>query len=102
MTTNIGDYAKAKFYFDRAIQSEPNDARLYWDLARMYRDGIKNYKIAEKYYLKSLSINNGESGTTNAGYAYLLYLKGDIKNAKKYIDIQMEMDILMVLSWFHR
>ena len=103
--TDLNDYDEAKYHFDKAIELDPDNAWTYLDYARMYRNKLKDYKEAEKYYLKSLELDGGEDCTTNASFAYMLYLMGDMERAKKYIDIQVKMDEednnIFSWSWFY-
>ena len=99
LATDLHNYERAQFHYKRAIKLAPKDAAAFWNYARLWRDCLQNYTIAEKYYLKSLKLDNGECGTTNAGYAYLLHLMGDDEKAKVYMNIQLGVTNAAQSSW---
>lgn len=99
LATDLHNYERAHFHYKKAIELAPNDARACWDYARLWRDCFRNYGIAEKYYLQSLKLDNGECGTSNAGYAYLLHLMGDNEKAKKFMSRQFTVDKSNQTSW---
>ena len=87
----VGDYEAAKVYFLKAIEINPKNFNLYYNVAVTLRDNIKDYKESEKYYLMGLELNDK---CYNGSYGYLLYLMGRYQDSLKYIvkGIELEED----------
>ncbi len=50
-------YDSAKKYYSKIIELDPNNFDLLLKLGVIYQSGIKNYKLAKKYYLLALQAN---------------------------------------------
>ena len=60
---------------------------------------MKLYEEAEKCFLKTLDITDGIDSNINGSYAYLLHLMGDDEKAKKYIQIQIDLNPTNTSPW---
>ena len=89
----LKDYALAKIHFDKAMELIPEHGEMYYDYARMLRwQGKEYYEESEKYYRKALSMMNVNERIVNGSFSYLLYLMDKMDEAKKYINIQLELE----------
>ena len=97
---DIKDFDQAKIYFEKAIELDSNNADAYYEYGRMLRD-MKLYDESEKYYLRTIEImgNDVEGSKVYGSYAFLLHLMGDNEKAKKYIEIQMNLDARNQSHW---
>ena len=82
----LGKYQQAKTYYDKAIEIAPDKVQPYFRYAKELRDGKRDYKESEKYYLKSLEIDDKQQ-YVRGSYGYLLYLMGEYEKAMKYVEM---------------
>ena len=68
-------------------------------MARLYFD-LKDYDKAEKYFLECLNIDS-EYHNVNWRYSFLLYNKGDIEKALKFIKIEMRINNITMYDAFN-
>ena len=79
---NNQDYAKAKKNLDIAYLSDNNSSDVNYGLAYYYQT-VKENKLANKYYLKSLKLDK-ENGKINNAYAVFLCQNKQFLQAEKY------------------
>ena len=87
---SMKDYEKAKMYFMKGIEIEPDLTCNYDGLATLMMNHLKDYNESQKWYLKCLKINESED-VANASYGYLLYLMGDYESSMKYVQRELEL-----------
>jgi len=76
------DYAKAIKIYKQLIDMYPEDARVYWQLACVYRDSGDSAKAIEQNQ-KAIAINK-EYGPAHKDLGYRYSAQGDYKKAEKY------------------
>ena len=93
------------------IADKPNIDKIYIHLcyyhyAQFYRDHVKDYQKARRYYLKCLQIRKKfgtmKSLPINAEYGYILYLLGHYQKAKRYVEKELKMGTnSLVVHFYH-
>lgn len=76
------DYAKAIKIYEQLIDMYPEDARLYWQTARIYRDSGDSAKAIEQNH-KAITINK-EFAPAYKDLGYRYSARGDYKKAEKH------------------
>ncbi|WP_417327224.1 tetratricopeptide repeat protein [Halarcobacter sp.] len=79
------DYKEAENYYKKALDLDPNNANCNGNYAIFLITTKKDYENAEKYYKKALE-RNPNNANCNGNYASLLFIKGEKKLAKKYLE----------------
>ena len=80
--------AKAQDYLQKAIEYDSKHINAYDDMAAMMKKR-KNYKEAERYYLKLLDINDTKK-YLHSHYGHLLFLMGNQQKAIEHINIELK------------
>ena len=68
------NFEKAKKMFDMILQKDPKYTDALIEIGMLYKNQ-KNYKEAEKYYKKAISIKKTARYLTNLGVVYMLQLE---------------------------
>lgn len=76
------DYTKAIKIYERLIDMYPEDARLCWQIARIYRDSGDSARAIEQNH-KAIAINK-EFAPAYKDIGYRYSSRGDYKKAEKY------------------
>jgi len=83
MLEKLKTYEQAIYFYNIALNMEPDDYIAYNNLGLMYEE-LDIPKEAENCYLKSLSVKNNYPGNYNLG---VLYRKlNDLDNSEKYLE----------------
>jgi len=76
-----GDYGLAEKYFRRAVETHPNDAEAWLDLAAAY-DRLRRFDLADRAYAEAIRIVGPKAQIlNNQGFSYLL--RGDYGRARE-------------------
>jgi Flp pilus assembly protein TadD len=76
-----GDYGLAEKYLRHAVETHPNDAEAWLDLAAAY-DRLRRFDLADRAYAEAIHIvGPAEQILNNQGFSYLL--RGDYLRARE-------------------
>ena len=101
------DNDEAEKYYKKALEFGPKDAVIFSNYAHFLLNIKKNSDEAEKYYKKALKLKP-EDANINGSYALFLLQRGQLKEAKEFIDKAFhynqidEDEVLKLELWFYR
>ena len=91
MLEDLKTYKQAIFFYEKALELEPEDSIAHNNLGLIYEE-LEDTANAEKSYLKSIEIKNNYPADYNLG---VLYRKlNDLTNSEKYIKKAIELQPL--------
>lgn len=98
------EYDTAKKYLLKVLEINPDHYNANFTYADLLKRGCNDINEAEKYYLKLISIDSNNA-VTNGNYAQILLERGQIEEAKKYMDLAFQKTTeneLLIELWFYR